>query len=221
MKKLALVLGAVVLLVLAGAGAWFANGWWGTSSVKEESAFTVPQGASVTAIARKLEEDGLIPSADAFLLRARLFASDASIKAGEYAIPSAATPAEIMDVLQSGAVVLNFVTIPEGLPSILVHERLMAVEGLTGEIEVPEEGTILPDTYDFETRRDAQCGGGPDAGGDGCVPHGSVAQTQRHDRGRHGRGGCRSGLYRREGNRARRGTSHGGRRAVQPGRASV
>ena len=151
MKKFALVLGAVLLLVLAGAGAWFANGWWGTSSVKEESAFTVPQGASVTAIARKLEEDGLIPSADAFLLRARLFASDASIKAGEYAIPAAATPAEIMDVLQSGAVVLNFVTIPEGLPSILVHERLMAVEGLTGEIEVPEEGTILPDTYDFQT----------------------------------------------------------------------
>ena len=151
MKKLALVLGAVIALAVAGIGAWLASGWWNASSIEEETAFTVPQGASVTAIARKLESDGLISSADGFLLRARIFASDASIKAGNYAIPAAASPAQIMDVLQSGDVVLNFVTIPEGLPSILVYERLMAEEGLTGQIEVPEEGSILPDTYDFQT----------------------------------------------------------------------
>ena len=150
MKRTALVLGAAAVLALALAGAWFASGWWSSSKVTEETAFTVPQGASVTAIARKLEEDGLIGSADAFLLRARIFASDASIKAGNYAIPAAASPAQIMNVLQSGDVVLHFVTIPEGLPSVLVHERLMAVDDLVGDIPVPEEGSILPDTYDYQ-----------------------------------------------------------------------
>jgi UPF0755 protein len=42
------------------------------------------------------------------------------------------------------------ITIPEGMPSILVHERLMAEPLLTGKVPVPEEGSVLPDTYAFE-----------------------------------------------------------------------
>jgi UPF0755 protein len=42
------------------------------------------------------------------------------------------------------------VTIPEGIPSIMVQERLMAEPLLTGEVAVPAEGSVLPDTYDFE-----------------------------------------------------------------------
>src|SRR3546814_6522386 len=40
--------------------------------------------------------------------------------------------------------------VPEGMPSILVHERLMAEDLLTGAIDVPPEGSVLPDSYDFE-----------------------------------------------------------------------
>jgi UPF0755 protein len=36
------------------------------------------------------------------------------------------------------------------MPSILVHERLMAEPLLTGTVPVPEEGSVLPDTYAFE-----------------------------------------------------------------------
>ena len=36
------------------------------------------------------------------------------------------------------------------MPSILVYEMLMAEDLLTGEIPVPEEGSVLPDTYSFE-----------------------------------------------------------------------
>jgi UPF0755 protein len=35
------------------------------------------------------------------------------------------------------------------MPSIMVHERLMAQPHLTGEIAVPAEGSVLPDSYDF------------------------------------------------------------------------
>ena len=44
----------------------------------------------------------------------------------------------------------RFITVPEGMPSILVHEKLMAMPQLTGEIAVPAEGSLLPDTYDFQ-----------------------------------------------------------------------
>jgi UPF0755 protein len=40
--------------------------------------------------------------------------------------------------------------VPEGMPSIMVYERLMANSQLTGSIEVPPEGSILPDTYEIE-----------------------------------------------------------------------
>ena len=49
----------------------------------------------------------------------------------------------------------RLVTIPEGMPSVLVHERLMRVPYLTGAIPVPEEGSVLPNTYTYrrgETR---------------------------------------------------------------------
>jgi UPF0755 protein len=42
------------------------------------------------------------------------------------------------------------VTIPEGMPSIMVQERLMAQSMLTGPVTAPAEGSVLPDTYAFQ-----------------------------------------------------------------------
>jgi UPF0755 protein len=53
----------------------------------------------------------------------------------------------VLSLLQSGRTRQRFVTIPEGMPSVMVYDRLMANPHLTGTIEVPEEGSILPDTY--------------------------------------------------------------------------
>src|SRR3546814_2651292 len=60
-----------------------------------------------------------------------------------------ASAAEILDQLQHGQPIRRLVTIPEGMPSILVHERLMAVPYLIGTIPVPNEGSILPDIYSY------------------------------------------------------------------------
>ena len=149
MKKLALLLGAVVLIAVAGL-AWFASGWYGSADVEEDTTFIVPQGSTLTAVARQLADEGLIGSSDAFLLRAKILGSGDPIQAGEFMLPANASSAQILDTFQNGQVIRRFVTVPEGLPSILVYERLMAEDLLTGSIEVPEEGTVLPDTYDFE-----------------------------------------------------------------------
>ena len=149
MKKLALVLGAAVLIALAGL-AWFASGWYGSADVEEDTTFIVPQGATLTAVARQLADEGLIGSSDSFLLRAKILGSGDPIQAGEFLLPAHASSAQILDTFQNGQAIRRFVTVPEGLPSILVYERLMAEDLLTGPIEVPEEGSVLPDTYDFE-----------------------------------------------------------------------
>jgi UPF0755 protein len=97
-----------------------------------------------------LEKGGVVKSADAFVTRAKILGGMSSIKAGEFLIPAGASNADIMSILQGGKAVQRMVTIPEGMPSIQVHERLMANDTLTGEIPVPAEGSILPDSYAFE-----------------------------------------------------------------------
>ena len=149
MRRLLLVAGLLAVLLI-GAGAWSAAGWYSGGAVAEETAFVVPDGASLTSVAGKLEEEGLIGSADAFLLRAKILGGGDPIRAGEFLLPAAASPAGILDTLQHGQAIRRFVTIPEGLPSVLVHEKLMAEPLLTGTVPVPPEGSILPESYDFE-----------------------------------------------------------------------
>jgi UPF0755 protein len=72
------------------------------------------------------------------------------VQAGRYAIPPGAAWGDILKTLQSGAVERQAITIPEGLPSVLVAERLMAEKSLTGPVAVPAEGSVLPETYEIE-----------------------------------------------------------------------
>lgn len=148
--KRALYLGAAAALVALIGAFWFAAGWWGSADVEEDTNFIVPTGSTLTSVAQRLDDEGLIATSEGFLLRAKILGSSDPIQAGEFLIPAGASPAQILDTFQSGDVIRRFVTIPEGMPSILVYERLMAEDLLTGEIPVPEEGSILPDTYDFE-----------------------------------------------------------------------
>ncbi|TMM49127.1 endolytic transglycosylase MltG [Qipengyuania marisflavi] len=144
------LLAAAAGLVIALAALWFAGGWYVPSDVEEDTSFIVPSGATLTSVARKLEEEQLIGSADGFLLRAKILGGGAPIKAGEFMLPAGASPSRILDTFQSGEVIRRFVTVPEGMPSIMVWERMMAEDLLTGEIPVPQEGSVLPDSYDFE-----------------------------------------------------------------------
>jgi len=150
MRRLGCIAAALLALAMLLAGGWFAFGWYGGSAVEEDTAFLVPQGASLTAVAKKLEEEGHIGSADAFLLRAKLLGGSDAIQAGEFALPAGTSAAGILDTFQHGEVIRRFVTIPEGLPSVMVRDRLMAQDLLTGDVPVPPEGSVLPESYDFE-----------------------------------------------------------------------
>jgi UPF0755 protein len=139
---------AAALLVLGALG-WLGAGWYWSGPLAKETAFVVPDGASLGGVAAKLEKEGLIASASAFKLRARIFGMGRTIKAGEFKLPAGASMSRILSVIASDQILRRFVTIPEGTPSIVVYEKLMANPDLTGSIEVPVEGSVLPDTYEI------------------------------------------------------------------------
>lgn len=128
----------------------FVRGWTGEGPAAKDMTVIISQGMTLTAAARDMEKEGVIDSAKTFLSRAKIFGSDAPIRAGEYLIPARASNRDILNILQSGKVIARLVTIPEGMPSILVHEKLMAEKYLIGPVDVPLEGTVLPDSYSFE-----------------------------------------------------------------------
>jgi UPF0755 protein len=143
----------VVLLGLVGGGIWLVRPWFAQAPTLETAApqrFTVAKGASLTAVAGDLKDAGLIDSPEQFLLLARLLGDDASVQAGRYAIPPGSSWGDILKILQSGAVERQAITIPEGLPAVLVAERLLAEKSLTGPVAVPAEGSVLPETYEIE-----------------------------------------------------------------------
>lgn len=135
----------------------FVGGWYGSGPLAKDSHFIVPNGASLSTVAQRLEKQGVIRSATGFTMRARVFGAGSDIKAGEFAIPAHASASRVMAIISSDDVIRRFVTVPEGMPSIMVQERLMAQTQLTGEIAVPDEGSVLPDSYSFgngESRED-------------------------------------------------------------------
>ncbi len=142
----------VLAVVLAGllALGWFAGGWFQSGPLKQDTPLIVAEGSSLSALAQQLEDKGAVASASAFKLRARVFGAGRTIKAGEFLLPKGASPSRILAVVTGDEVIRRFVTVPEGMPSIMVYERLMAQPNLSGTIAVPAEGTILPDTYEFE-----------------------------------------------------------------------
>jgi UPF0755 protein len=143
-----LALGAVAVVAIVAA-MWAY--WWRPGPSTGAHRVAVAEGATLASVAAKLEKQGLIPgNATTFRGMARLFGSSDSIQAGEFEIPAGTSAADVLDILQHGRPVVRLITIPEGTPSVVVQEKLAAVKGLTGPAPLPAEGSVLPDSYDWQ-----------------------------------------------------------------------
>jgi len=147
MKRL-LLIAAVAGALLLGWTYW--SLWAGSGPSTEAKTVIVEQGSSVAQVADQLSREGLIRADPTTYRRlARVLGSSAPVQAGEFEIPAGASASAILGILQHGRPVQRLVTIPEGMPSVLVHERLMAAPHLTGAAPVPEEGSVLPNSYAY------------------------------------------------------------------------
>ena len=150
MKKSRLILAGAAALVLLLAGGGLLNGWLGEGPLTANQAVIVPDGASLNTISVRLQNAGAIYSARAFRFHARLFGAGGKVRAGEFLIPAGASESQILKIITGDEALRRFVTIPEGLPSVMVEDRLKAQSFLTGAVATPEEGSVLPETYDFQ-----------------------------------------------------------------------
>jgi UPF0755 protein len=109
--------------------------------------FIAPR-TEVVDIIDQLHASGIIDGPT--LLKAALWMEGrwSSVKAGEYLFRKEASLRDVMDTLVSGRQLLHSVTVPEGLTSEQIIQRLMEADVLVGEVrDIPREGTILPETY--------------------------------------------------------------------------
>ena len=153
MRKL--FFGLLILGLTAAVGAYFML--WASAGPKAgPHTIVVEQGSSLATVANQLVAAGAVPgSATSFRGMAKVFGSGDPIQAGEFEVPKGASGAAVLDLLQHGQPVQRLLTVTEGMPSIIVQERLAAAKELTGAAPLATEGTILPDSYSYargETR---------------------------------------------------------------------
>ncbi|MDP4756850.1 MAG: endolytic transglycosylase MltG [Sphingorhabdus sp.] len=150
MRRLATwaILAAALLLAVIASN--FIYGWTAAGPLERETSVVIKPGSSITSAAQQLEKTGVVKSASAFVSRAKVFGASSTIKSGEFVIPAKASNSDILSILTSGKTVQRMVTIPEGMPSIMVYERIMANDRLSGNVSLPAEGSVLPDSYAFD-----------------------------------------------------------------------
>lgn len=156
----------VLVLLLLTAATAAVGGWYilnqfdapGPSAYEgeTETIVSLPMGTGLNQAANILQQRGVVRSALIFRLGVMYNEKASALKAGEYAIPSGASPSQIMNILVDGKSIVYKLTLAEGLTSAMIVELVRQHPTLTGDVtDVPSEGSLLPETYIFnrgETR---------------------------------------------------------------------
>jgi UPF0755 protein len=148
----------IAAIVLGGLVAVMRREFATPGPLAADKSVIIERGSNSEEIVDLLDREGVIarPSLFWFALLYRDVASkfvtdEASsrrAKAGEYLFKRQVTMNEVMDIITSGRSVEHTITIPEGLTSEQIVERLKENDLLTGEVaNIPPEGTLLPETY--------------------------------------------------------------------------
>lgn len=147
------VMTVIVFATLVGIGIFY----YGVKSYEEpgpltaNTNFIVKSGLGVKEIAANLERNGIVSDSRVFRLLSRVYLDGETLKAGEYEIKAGASMREIIELLKSGKSILYSVSVPEGLTVKQVFRRLSDDPVLEGDlpVELPAEGSLMPDTYKF------------------------------------------------------------------------
>jgi UPF0755 protein len=148
----------VMGLLVGGSIAYLFGGLDAPGPLEQPKLVVVPKNDGTLNIAERLERENVIANRYTFLISYWLLGRQAAwnsgkavqLKAGDYEMKPNATVRSVIDMLSEGRTVMMKVTVPEGLTSYQIVERLKADQLLTGEIkELPAEGSLLPETYSF------------------------------------------------------------------------
>jgi len=156
----------LVLVLLAWLGWAEANRWrHDPQALRGSVTVLLQRGEALPQLARKLASAGVLSRPRLWVLLARFDSNQAFIKAGEYRITEADTPATLLARLRAHDVVRHRVTLIEGwtltqmLDALARHPIVRQALGedrlsqLVAALDLPyenPEGLFFPDTYVFE-----------------------------------------------------------------------
>ena len=147
--------GFLSFLVLVAIGA-LAAVLWGSNHLNEPGPLTadkivfIERHTDSIDIINKLESEGVIDSKWLFQAMLVLQGKTGKIKSGEFHFKQHASMHTVMDILVNNKQFLHPFTVPEGLTSAQIVQRLRDNDLLSGEIrEIPKDGILLPETYKF------------------------------------------------------------------------
>jgi len=129
--------------------------WWLTAAMQapgplaDARAIVVPRGATAQ-LANDLAAVGLIDQPWVFRAAVWLTWTEGALHAAEFAFPSHASIDQVLAILRTARPVQHRLTIAEGLTAHQIQSVLAHAEAMTGDVPAIGEGSLLPQTYDYE-----------------------------------------------------------------------
>jgi peptidoglycan lytic transglycosylase G len=118
--------------------------------LETEKIVNIPPRLGIRDIADLLVTEGVIDHPLTFVVSALLAKTREELKFGEYQFAKQASLHDVINTIVDGKVVLHQITIPEGLTSEQIVQRLLEADILSGNIkEIPREGSMLPESYRY------------------------------------------------------------------------
>jgi UPF0755 protein len=145
--------GALAVAVLGslavGGVQWWRDAVAQPGPLAEASAILVPHGGTAQ-LAAALAADGVVDRADLFRAAAWVTRGEGTLHAAEFAFPAHASIRQVLAILRTGHRLEHHLTIAEGLTARQIAAVLAHAEAMTGEVRTIGEGSVLPQTYDYE-----------------------------------------------------------------------
>ena len=144
-----LSLAVVLSVVLGGAAMYIVTEVNSPGPLSTDKVVQIPKNSSGSEVVEQLTREGVVDHPS--LMNAWIILKQPRLRAGEYAFKRASSIVDVLKVIEFGKPIVYKLTIPEGLTSEQIVDRVLENDVLTGEIkDFPREGSLLPDTYQFE-----------------------------------------------------------------------
>ncbi|NUJ79807.1 endolytic transglycosylase MltG [Methylocystis sp. FS] len=110
----------------------------------------IPPRSDLLEIISQLEREGVIANSTLMQLGIVLEGKLGKLKPGEYGFKKNISLRDVINHIASGRQIMHSVTIPEGLTSEQIVQKLKEAELLAGDVvDLPKEGALLPETYKY------------------------------------------------------------------------
>jgi UPF0755 protein len=118
--------------------------------LESEKIVNIPPRLGIRDIADLLVREGVIDHPWTFVVSALLAKTHDDLRFGEYQFSKQASLHDVINTIIDGKVVQHQITIPEGLTSEQIVQRLLETDILSGNVrEIPREGSMLPESYRY------------------------------------------------------------------------